>query len=333
MRRARSYTGCPVFASIPRAAAGRILRYNSGAVTYEGQPMSRPAVLVPLLLLGSLGAPASGFAQAEVDVEQLYKKLVRSCVFIASPMKDQPAFGSGFLVDADRRLVLTSEAVVPDLRTTFVQFPIFKPDGAVVGDRNKYLENIPAGKALKGTIVFRDGRRGLALIQVDRLPENTPAVPLAAKNPSPGARTYNIGSPGAVPQLFSITTGMVRSVGVFEMLTRGREGPAARVLGLLTTNPLNPGDVGGPLVDQTGAVVGVTLPAPLTLTNISQFLSVEEVHALLKEARTKLEPAPPAVVPSPAPVAVVPAPLPVASTECPSAPRRCCILRIFKHSP
>jgi serine protease Do len=290
--------------------------------------MSRSAIPLAFLAATHLALPATGRGQDNVDVEKLYQKVVRSTVFIAVPTKDGFNFGSGCLIDADKRLVLTAAHVVREAETASIQFPLFKSDGGVVGDKARYMERIPEFRTIVGEVVFRDARRGLALIRLDRVQENTPAVPLAAKDPSPGATAWNIGGPGALPQLFSITEGKVRAVGDFELDTQGPDGPGSLVKGVIATNPINPGDLGGPLVDKTGSLIGVTLPVPRTLRQVSEFLAVEEVHAFLKEAKAHLEPPVPDPAAKPV-IAPTPEPPHVVYTECQPAPRRCCLLRLF----
>ena len=71
--------------------------------------------------------------------------------------------------------------------------------------------------------------RDLALIQLDRVPAGTQAIPLAKSSPRQGTTVWNIGSPGAVGQVFSVTEGKVRAVGEENHLVGG--GPGQRLPG------------------------------------------------------------------------------------------------------
>src|SRR6478672_6695020 len=82
-----------------------------------------------LTALTALALPTFGLASRaaaqEVDGEVLYKKVVKSCVFIVTPVKGGYGMGSGSLIDADKRLVLTNFHVVDEENIVFVQFPTF----------------------------------------------------------------------------------------------------------------------------------------------------------------------------------------------------------------
>lgn len=99
------------------------------------------------------------------------------------------------------------------------------------------------GKMLDGTVVDFDLQYDLALVQLRQSALNLPTVPLAdAVNLKAGDRVYAIGSPGGKEG--TMTTG------TFLRITQHSS---------LQTSPglLNPGNSGGPLVNQAGVVIGV----------------------------------------------------------------------------
>src|SRR5262245_337602 len=167
-----------------------------------------PAVAVlavPALGLGPRLA-AEGF-----ESKDLYKKVVRSTVFIVTPLKGGFAMGSGSLIDLNKKLILTNYHVVDDEDIVFVQFPLFVK-GEMVTDKRKYMDNIPAGQALKGKVLYRDKSRDLALIEIPTVPAGTSALCLAKSSVERGEDVWNVGSPGDVDQVFSVTHGTVRAV-------------------------------------------------------------------------------------------------------------------------
>ena len=247
--------------------------------------MTRFRSLLAVLALATL---ASGRARADdIDTAELYSKIVKSCVFIVSPSKGGFGSGSGSLIDADQRLVLTNEHVVDENEHVFVQFPIFTKDGKVNGDKDTYMARIPENKAIRGKVLARNHTRDLALIKLDSIPDGTKALPLARKGVQSGVRTWNIGSPGAVPQLFSMTQGLVRTVGYTEI--DFGDGKPLKATVVTATNPTNPGDSGGPLFNQDGQQVAVTQSVSNVAQQVNTFIDVSEVRAYLKELKITIK--------------------------------------------
>jgi Trypsin-like peptidase domain len=247
--------------------------------------------VVTLLTLPFVGQ-APRLAAEDVDAVELYKKVVKSCVFIVTPLKGGFAMGSGSLIDADKKLVLTNYHVVDEEKFVHVQFPVFFKSGEMMTDKEKYIERIPAGQAIKGTVLYRDKSRDLALVQLARIPAGTTAIPLAKKSPEVATPTWNIGSPGALKQVFGVTDGQVRSIGVVKMLVGG-SGPDSvfevRARMVAATNPTNPGDSGGPLFDKRGYQVAVTESGSRSASLVNNFVDVSEVRALLNEKKIAIK--------------------------------------------
>jgi S1-C subfamily serine protease len=240
-----------------------------------------------LLATLALAALAGGPARADTtDTAELYAKVVKSCVFIVTPTKQGVASGSGSLIDSEQRIVLTNQHVVDENEYVFVQFPIFREDGTVNGDKNLYMGNIPENKAIRGKVMHRDQRRDLAFVKLDPLPKGQkmpPAIPLVHKSVTNGTTTFNIGSPGKVPQLFSMTPGIVRTVGKVNMDFGGGLNVVAKAV--TATNPTNPGDSGGPLFNRLGQQVAVTQSVSLVAQQVNTFIDIDEVRAYMKEQK------------------------------------------------
>jgi serine protease Do len=246
------------------------------------------AAIVAVVLVAE--SASVGAKDDEVDVVKLYEEVVRSGVFIVVPMKDGPATGSGTLIDADQRLVLTVAHLVGDENKASVQFPIRDKDDRIDGDKGKYLARVKDRTAIAAKVLHRDLARNLALLQLDKVPAGTPALRLAEKNTVPGAVLWNIGCPGAVPQLFSVTQGRVRKVEVVEVKVADHEKESvAKRQVVIATNPSAPGDSGGPAFDRHGRLVAVSDNAPGHLQQVQAFTSVEEVRAFLAEKKVTIK--------------------------------------------
>jgi S1-C subfamily serine protease len=249
--------------------------------------MSRYFVRAFLLALVAvpLGG-ARGVAQ-EVDTIKLHQKVVRSAVYIITPMDESYAQGSGSLIDVEKRYVLTNEHVVDKNAVVYVQFPMFTKDGDIINDKGLYKDRVPQGLAIPGRVLHRDKTRDLAIVQLDRIPLGTPAIPLARKSPSEGASVWNLGNPGAVPHLFSITGGTVRTVGTQKMQFSKDDFVTARVV--TATNPANPGDSGGPLFNKDGHQVAVTQSVRRGVQQVNAFIDVMEVRSFLNEKKLTIK--------------------------------------------
>jgi hypothetical protein len=221
--------------------------------------------------------PPPAPADKVLEPEEVYEQCVRSCVFIVTPIKAGHIEGAGALIDADKRLLITTAHVVEESNTVYVQFPVRNKDGSWMTDKKKYMERIPAGQALKGKVLHRDTTRDLALVQLDRLPPDTPALPVARQSVQVGATVVGIGHQANLNATFSTTVGTVRAVGIMAPGATDRAG-----LRLVTiSNPINSSDSGGPLIDRRGHLMGV-VPAPAeSLQRVHGAIDVTEVRAFL----------------------------------------------------
>ena len=234
----------------------------------------------------ALAAPAPA---ADFDGAALYEKGVKSCVFLVTPGVDAKVEGTGTLIDADRRLVLTSFQAVGEAQTTFAQFPIRKKDGSLVMEKKPYLDRIPAGWAIKGKVLYRDRGRDLALVQLEKLPPDTPALPLAKESVKVAERVLQIGSPAKGDVVLATTEGTVRSVAVEDrLIPRGEAVDRFKVRTIATTNSVPADDVGGPLLDRRGQVVAVQMAGLPGSAMINRAVDVTEVRAFLAAKKVKL---------------------------------------------
>ena len=109
-------------------------------------------------------------------------------------------------------------------------------------------------------------------------------MPLATGSPEPGSSTHAIGNAGKSGALFGYIKGTVRSV--YQKEWKAEIAPRrvmtfdAKVVE--TDSPTNPGDSGGPLLNDKGELIGVTEGGAINAQLISTFVDVSEVKKLLE---------------------------------------------------
>ena len=144
-------------------------------------------LLARLVALSALAATLVFVARAPAEEElgaQLYNKNVKSCVVIhaietkreGNVIHTSIGRGSGSLIDAKKRLVLTNWHVVEELKYVWVDFPIYLKDGTMFQDPEKYKERAKKGEAIRGTVLHRDKSRDLAIVQLNNLPSHAKQI-------------------------------------------------------------------------------------------------------------------------------------------------------------
>jgi len=231
------------------------------------------------LTLAALAVPAT--AQEPAGGAKVYRQAVSSVVWVHSTRDRGLATGSGSLIDRGRRLVLTNYHVVEDNPRAKVFFPEFR-DGQPVSEKSYYLDR--AGRyAIPGRVVAVDKTADLAVIQLDRLPRGTEAIPIAAASPGPGESVHAIGNTGKSGALWGYVKGTVRQVYRKKWKAQLDRNKVltfeAKVIE--TDSPTNPGDSGGPLLNEMGKLVGVTQGGAVNAQLVSTFVDVSEVKQLL----------------------------------------------------
>lgn len=200
--------------------------------------------------------------------------------------------GTGWLADADRRLLVTCRHVVGDQK----KVEVFFPDGRA--EKAAYLGNRAdlraAGRLIDGTVVHKSDAADLAVVRLDALPPSVRGLPLAAADPFPGDAVFAVGNRGDLDTGWNLTTGHVRQTG------RLADGYPWRGLKLATAAgavllqlPIAEGDSGGPVLDSRGEVVAVVTAirtrAPLATVGVSAG-EVRKVLAAVREGEAPAEP-------------------------------------------
>jgi tetratricopeptide (TPR) repeat protein len=240
---------------------------------------SNPRSLTPILAAALLAFAANASA-AELKRSELYKRTLQSAAWIVTAKGS----GSGWVVDRSARLVITNHHVTGGESQVKVYFPALK-NGKVIAERGHYLR---AEKPAVGKVIDSDPTRDLAVIQVPALPAAAAELKLAAEAAGPGDMLHSLGNPGASEALWVYNQGTVRQVYKKTMFYMSGQTVNARVIE--TQAPINPGDSGGPVVNDAGELVGVNAAANFRASLVGYCVEVSEVRDYLAVVRRVLGP-------------------------------------------
>jgi S1-C subfamily serine protease len=172
--------------------------------------------------------------------------------------------GSGVIYDADG-WILTNRHVV---RTA---------DGATASELTVELND---GREFTGTVYGIDTLTDLAIVKIDAAQEQLPAAPVGrSADIRVGQLAIAIGSPlGTFTS--TVTTGIVSATGRTVDVDSG-----VRLTNLIQTDAaINPGNSGGPLLDATGAVIGINTAVARDSTGIGFAIPIDIAHPIMAQA-------------------------------------------------
>jgi len=191
---------------------------------------------------------------------KVYERTLRSTAWVISAIdKDKTSSGTGTLVDARRKWVLTNYHVVEDRTTAVVFFPDYRGDRAIADPKHYSTSFEKLG--LPGEVIATDKGRDLAIIELKTLPPGVPELPLAIRSARPGESVHAIGSSGANDgTLWRYSKGEVRQVYEAKFKAKGSDGAVIELDAVVveTQAPTNQGDSGGPVVNERSELIGVT---------------------------------------------------------------------------
>jgi S1-C subfamily serine protease len=236
---------------------------------------------------GLLGLAAAGLLLAASATAKansaVYQQTLHSTAWVLSPVDaNSNSTGTGVLVDAQRRLLVTNFHVVEQRKDVVVFFPSYE-DGEPVALSRHYTGNF-ARLGIKGKVLVAEPKRDLAVIQLDRLPAGVQAIPLARRSIGPGALIHGIGnSDSNNGTLWRYNSGPVR--GVFpKRITSGNKNvkqftiEAKVIESQMATNP---GDSGGPIVNDSAELVGIHHGNANGQLLVSFAIDITEVKSIL----------------------------------------------------
>ena len=214
-----------------------------------------------------------------------YNRLLKSTVYVQFLVQEPEGTvryrGTGWVIDRERRLVITNQHVVMDQAEVSVWCPAYE-NGELVGMLDHYFNKV---RPIRAVVIDRDPRRDLALLQLDRLPDDIIALPLASKSPSPGEKVFSLGAwPVGSEGMWIFTAGEVRSV----YQRRHANDYVCRVVE--TQLPTNQGNSGGPVINDKGELVAVVEGHHTEARLVSLYIAVEEVSAYMEELKDLIDP-------------------------------------------
>ncbi len=258
---------------------------------------------VPLFCLALAAVSAASLTQAVAQTKGKgkdkgfsYSEALRSTVWIVVP--DRPLeegkgvsirTGTGSLVDKARGLVITNYHVVGGKDECRVFFPLLEKNEPV-GDKRRYSRELNNASAyIRGRVVAREERCDLALVQLDQVPPGAVALRFAPSSVKPSDKLHTIGNPGASDFLWVYTDGTVRQLGRKQFRATGRDGRDPIDLDCMiveSTSPVNPGDSGGPVLNDKGELVAVVQGhlSDAQARSMTYFIDVSEVRQFYDKA-------------------------------------------------
>ncbi|MCA9241319.1 MAG: trypsin-like peptidase domain-containing protein [Planctomycetales bacterium] len=241
--------------------------------------MSKSATLTlrTVLLLGSMLAGLKG-AQAN---PQVYESLLDSTVCIVNP--EEKSSGTGVVVDAEKRLVVTNYHVVGKASTVAVYFSAYNKEGNLETNWKAYagqFEELHFDRiAAVGKVIGTWEKRDLALVQLDVIPDDVEGVKLAERSIQPGQSIHSIGNPDASDAMWVYSPGSVRAI--LHKSWKYDSGQKVESYAIETTSPINSGDSGGPVVNDQGELVGINASFSNYGRLFSTAIDIREVRSLL----------------------------------------------------
>jgi tetratricopeptide (TPR) repeat protein len=221
-------------------------------------------------------------AAAQERAEQVYASTLRGTALILTPTGS----GTGWVIDLDKGLLVTNEHVVSSHAEVNVYFPLMNKDGKPIAEPAHYGKH---AKRYVAEVIDADAIRDLAVIRLkEKTPEGTVALKLAANEPGPAERLHSIGNPSASGALWVYSSGRVRQV--YRKDWRYATGPMRKARVIETQSPINPGDSGGPVVNDAGDVVAVVAGRQPDAVLVSWCIAATEVKGYLEETRPLVDP-------------------------------------------
>ncbi|HEV3383743.1 MAG TPA: serine protease, partial [Gemmata sp.] len=224
---------------------------------------------------------------------QTPEPLLASCAWVRA---ENDGAGAGFVIDTDRKLLVTCRHLVAERTKVDVIFPWYR-EGELVADRREYLgkrlQLRELGLLVTGTVIKTSDELDLALVQLESLPKGVRSVVLATNPASSGERIRVIGNRIDLDTVWNLTTGPVRATGKLSegYFWRGKK-LAENAAAIIAQLPTEEGDSGGPAFNDSGELVGMASALRRQCPLAAVAISSEEIGkfaAIPGQARKKEE--------------------------------------------
>jgi S1-C subfamily serine protease len=190
--------------------------------------------------------------------------------------------GSGFVIDVDKKLLVTCRHLVAERTQVDVIFPWYR-DGELVADRREYLGNRlrlrELGLLVSGKVLKTSDEYDLTLVQLETLPVGLRAAKLAGSQPLPGDRLRMVGNRLDLDTVFNLSIGQVRATGRLAdgYFWRGKK-LAENAVAIVAQLPTEEGDSGGPVLNDCGELVGMASALRRQCPLAAVVISAEEIR-------------------------------------------------------
>ncbi|WP_162668960.1 S1 family peptidase [Gemmata massiliana] len=208
--------------------------------------------------------------------------------------------GSGFVVDVQKRLLVTCRHVVADRKKVDVFLPWYR-DGELVTDRREYLRNRPmlreSGLFVSGTVLKTSDEFDLALVELESLPNGAKAVAFATQAPQMGELLRVIGHRIDLDTVWNTTVGPLRTSGKLSdgYFWHGKK-LALGANALIAQLPTDEGDSGGPVFNARGEVVGMDCALRRSCPLAAIVISASDIRTFLNVPPNSVKDAEPASI-------------------------------------
>ncbi|MGE5380215.1 MAG: S1C family serine protease [Methylocystaceae bacterium] len=203
-------------------------------------------VITLVFLLGSRGFNHS--ANAEVDWQILVQQDKPGVICILSGQDAGSAIGAGFIISPEGYALTNAH---------------------VVSDKKEVTVKLADGSMVRAAVKASNKAKDLALLKLSAT--NLPTLRLGSGKVEQAEAVMAIGAPYGLD--FTVTKGIVSTV------NRDLDGRQV----IQTDAPLNPGNSGGPLINQFGEVVGINSAIIYASTGIGFAIPVKTINSFLKE--------------------------------------------------